>query len=44
MSEVSERKVKSEIKNTAGTSWTPLRQICDSGSNFQPFVTQTDNG
>ena len=42
MSEVKKRKVESEIKNIAGTTCTPLKQICDSHvtieSNIQPFV------
>ena len=42
MSEVKKRKVESEIKNIAGTTCTPLKQIYDSHvtieSNIQPFV------
>ena len=42
MSEVKKRKVKSEIKNIAGTTCTPLKQLYDSHvtieSNIQPFV------
>ena len=42
MSEVKKRKVESEIKNVAGTTCTPLKQIYDSHvtieSNIQPFV------
>ena len=42
MSEVKKRKVESEIKNAAGSTCTPLRQIYDKlitkDSNIQPFV------
>ena len=42
MSEVNKRKVESEIKDIAGTTCTPLKQIYDSHvtieSNIQPFV------
>ena len=42
MSEVKKRKGESEIKNTAGTTCTPLKQIYDSQvtieSKIQPFV------
>ena len=42
MSEVRKKKVESEIKNIAGTTCTPLRQIYESHvtieSNIQPFV------
>ena len=42
MSEVKKRKVESEIKNTVGTTCTPLKQIYDSHvsieSKLQPFV------
>ena len=42
MSEVKKRKVDSKIENNAGTTCTPLKQICDSHvtmeSNFQLFV------
>ena len=42
MSEVKKRQVESEIKNIAGTTCTPLKQIYDSHvtieSNIQPFV------
>ena len=42
MSEVKKREVESEIKNTAGTTCTPLKQIYDSHvtieSKIQPFV------
>ena len=42
MSEVKKRKIESEIKNIAGTTCTPLKQIYDSHviieTNIQPFV------
>ena len=42
MSEVNKKKVESEIKDIAGTTCTPLKQIYDSHvtleSNIQPFV------